>query len=207
MTTPTELANPILPYRNNGITLYPEGSWTARDCWDELLNALNYGYKFELLEGYLFEGSNLFSTYVECLNETKEQAEPDPARYLIAKLLLNSLYGRFGMKPKVATHEVVKTSEVSKLIARIGLENLISQVELGDMTLISYWPKFSRLPKINIAIAATITANARVFMSDFKNLPDNSLYYTDTDSGYYEKPLPGHLIDSKKLGFSNLCLY
>nr|YP_010470523.1 hypothetical protein N4M07_mgp041 [Inonotus hispidus]UVF38011.1 hypothetical protein [Inonotus hispidus] len=114
---------------------------------------------------------------------------------------MNSLTGRFGMKPRVAIHEVINTSDLSSIISKVELENLIDTVELGDKTLNSYWPIFSRLPKINVAIAATKTANARVFMSKFKTLSGYILYYTDTGSTYFNKPLPDNLIDSKKIGF------
>jgi hypothetical protein len=45
-------------------------------------------------------------------------------------------------------------------------------------------------------------------MSQFKNNPNYILYYTDTDSGFFNKPLPQHLVDDKVLGkmkLENIC--
>ena len=53
---------------------------------------------------------------------------------------------------------------------------------------------------INIAIASSITAYARIHMSQFKNLPGYKLYYSDTDSAYYNKPLPDYLVSNTLLG-------
>jgi hypothetical protein len=41
-------------------------------------------------------------------------------------------------------------------------------------------------------------------MSQFKNNPNFNLYYSDTDSIYIDRPLPGHLINSKVLGLMKL---
>jgi hypothetical protein len=47
---------------------------------------------------------------------------------------------------------------------------------------------------INIAIGSAITAGARVHMSQFKNNPLFNLYYSDTDSGVIDSPLPSCLV-------------
>lgn len=46
----------------------------------------------------------------------------------------------------------------------------------------------------SIAIAAAITAGARVFMSYFKNMDGYELYYSDTDSIDINKPLPDEYV-------------
>jgi DNA polymerase elongation subunit (family B) len=53
---------------------------------------------------------------------------------------------------------------------------------------------------VNVAIAAAITAYARIHMSQFKNNPNFILYYSDTDSIYINKPLPSEFISSTELG-------
>jgi DNA polymerase elongation subunit (family B) len=53
---------------------------------------------------------------------------------------------------------------------------------------------------INVAIAAAITAYARIHMTQFKNNTNFNLYYSDTDSIYIDRPLPPEFISSTKLG-------
>jgi hypothetical protein len=54
---------------------------------------------------------------------------------------------------------------------------------------------------INIAIASAVTAYARIHMSQFKNNPNlPNIYYTDTDSAYFDGPIPDKFISNTKLG-------
>ena len=61
VTTPKQILNPLLPFKNNGAgvasstVLYPEGSWIGTYYSEEIKNAIKYGYKFEIISGYLFE--------------------------------------------------------------------------------------------------------------------------------------------------------
>ena len=51
-----------------------------------------------------------------------------------------------------------------------------------------------------MAIGAAVTANARIYMTQFKNNPDLKLYYSDTDSIFTDKPLPDYLVNETRLG-------
>jgi hypothetical protein len=64
---------------------------------EEMKNAIKYGYKIEVLWGYTFNSDIIFKEYVDFLyNLRLEYPKSDPMNF-IAKILLNSLYGRFGM--------------------------------------------------------------------------------------------------------------
>ena len=70
-------------------------------------------------------------------------------------------------------------------------ENFLIQFKNPNLELDNYLDNGSKTHNVNISIAAAVTAYARIFMSNFKknkNLP--SLYYTDTDSAYFDGPLP-----------------
>jgi DNA polymerase elongation subunit (family B) len=59
----------------------------------------------------------------------------------------------------------------------------------------------NEIHNVNIAIASAVTAYARIHMSQFKNnntLP--RLFYTDTDSLYFEGSLPDSFISSTEIG-------
>jgi hypothetical protein len=65
--TPKTMDNPLLPYRDpqTGQALYPLGSWIGTYFSEEIKNCIKFGYKFEILEGYIFQGSSdLFSSYI-----------------------------------------------------------------------------------------------------------------------------------------------
>nr|YP_009690256.1 hypothetical protein PPIT_000140 [Porodaedalea pini]QEG57036.1 hypothetical protein PPIT_000140 [Porodaedalea pini] len=93
---------------------------------------------------------------------------------------------------------------VNSFINKIGFENLVNKLDIGNKTIISYKLQFQHTPKINMAISAAITANARIVMSQFKNNPQYQLFYSDTDSIFIDKPLPDHQVSSKTLGLMKL---
>jgi hypothetical protein len=87
---------------------------------------------------------------------------------------------------------------------------ILDDIVLGDKVLIKHRSEKTDLRtllygnvethNVNIAIASAITAYARIHMSQFKNNPDFKLYYTDTDSAYFDRPLPDYMVDRKTLG-------
>ena len=102
ITSPDYLEHPILQRRiktSEGIrTIAGLGSWEGWICSAELDNAVKYGYTFEILKGYQFETGDLFSEYVNRMYNLRLQYDKGTPMNLIAKLLMNSLYGKFAMK-------------------------------------------------------------------------------------------------------------
>jgi hypothetical protein len=75
IVTPDNLKHPIIQTHiktDNGIrTIAPLGKWEGMIFSQEMYNALNFGYKFEILWGYKFERKNIFKSYVETLYELR----------------------------------------------------------------------------------------------------------------------------------------
>jgi DNA polymerase elongation subunit (family B) len=134
--------------------------------------------------------------------------KPDPLNY-ITKLLLNSLYGRFGMEDSFADFLILDNKSYTKF-EKDPKNNLLNVVPLGDKFLIKHRPldkdintfldNATETHNVSIGIAAAITAYARIHMSQFKNNPNFILYYSDTDSIYIDRPLPDEFISSTILG-------
>ena len=82
------------------------------------------------------------------------------------------------------------------------LASLEERVDFGNLSMCSFHSNSTT--SSNLAIATFVTAYARIHMSSFKNLKGFSLYYSDTDSLFLNKPLPSNVIDDKKLGFLKL---
>jgi hypothetical protein len=53
---------------------------------------------------------------------------------------------------------------------------------------------------VSIGIASTITAHARIYMSQFKNNLEINLYYSDTDSVYTDSELDASFISNTIFG-------
>lgn len=197
------IKHPILPTKIGGTSIYGYGEWEGWYYSDEIKNAEKYGYKFEILGGYIFESKNIFEGYIKDLYEIKENSSKGTAMYLISKLLMNSLYGRFGMNtflPKCEFLEDVEYSQQVELklidpidVECIQFENHVLVITPNKST------QFSELDG-NISVALAITAYSRIRMCEIKN-KCYILYYTDTDSGFLEGELPVESINGKKIGY------
>lgn len=123
ITTPNNLKIPILLTRvtknNQQITMAALGNWKDVIFSEEMFNAmLKFGYKFKVFKGYLFEKDFIFNEYVDSLYEIKCNSNKDDPMYLISKLLLNSLYGKFGMHEEtfITRNAIVSDDELYEMI-------------------------------------------------------------------------------------------
>lgn len=215
ISSPKYLEHPILQRSIKTLdgkrTIAGLGTWEGWFCSTELDNALKFGYQFEILKGYQFETANIFSKFLNRLYNLRLQYPKGDAMNLIAKLLMNSLYGKFGMHDEITRMEIhpnVSQQDKEWISELFDIYNtsIIDHYDLGDfiifirnsITDIYYNEKDDIFhgTEVNVAIASTVTSEARVFMSFLKNNPEFKLYYSETDSGFINKPLPVHLIGS-----------
>jgi hypothetical protein len=133
--------------------------------------------------------------------------------------MLNSLYGRFGLKYEPYIIKYVHSSDIKQyFIDHEVIENLIIDEEYG-IEYIKYTKAPSEILKNvdrerynllksktnldgeyvvrSLPISAMITSYGSIEMNPFLNLADNPCYYTDTDSLFLKNPL-----DEKNVGNS-----
>ena len=211
ITSPDNLEHPILQRRiktSEGIrTVAGLGNWEGWIFSGEMDNAVKFGYTFEIVKGYQFKKGYLFKDYVNKMYELRLQFEKGHPMNLIAKLLMNSLYGKFGMKLESTVIEMFNTSNETEnnlfkdMLEAYG-ETLQDFIQLDDhyltvrKSMLNY--KYNEDDdlyhglEVNIAVASSITAGARMWMSFLKNNPKFNLYYTD--SAIIDKPLPDFMV-------------
>jgi DNA polymerase type B, organellar and viral len=161
------------------------------------------------------DSENLFKIYVEHFYDKKLNAK-DQIEREIAKLSLNSLYGKFGQKEIESRIKVkvLDSSEATKLVTKYHYSYLS---EIGNgLVLMKYSArlneKIRRLYKEEeeeldqnfiskkrgiisaVQISSRISALARVSINKYKNMAGNELYYSDTDSLVLKKKLPTKII-------------
>nr|QWO71395.1 DNA polymerase [Termitomyces sp. K1Ag] len=203
VTAPKSIRIPLLQTRietENGIrTVAPLGTWKGTYFSEEINNAIKYGYKFKIIRGYLFEKQKIFSEFVDYIYKLKVNSKRGTPDYIISKLLLNSLYGRFGMNPEMENH-IITSEKDSLLIINKKIVTNIIDLKNGK-ELISFFDsqdwdqeKAKKSLNISVPIAAAVTAAARIYMAKFKTMKDIELFYTDTDSIDINKPLPSQYV-------------
>lgn len=89
---------------------------------EEVYNALKFGYKIEVLRGYQFERAKIFKEYVHDMFAIKASSHKSDAMYLISKLLLNSLYGRFSLDFNLGKTLLVDHTQFEQLLNDLSLE-------------------------------------------------------------------------------------
>ena len=193
---PTDLNIPLLLIRHKSEKGYrsiaPVGSWNGVYTSIEINRALELGYSFKYNKAVYFQTDNIFKDYVDYYYNLKKNSAKNSPNYTISKLMLNSLYGRFGMNPYLNKHIVVNEGEHLEIMKNFNIVDVYSL--LNGKEIVTYENKNeSQLnennPLVSIAIAAAITAGARVYMSQFKNMNNFTVYYSDTDSIDIDRPL------------------
>ena len=200
----------------------PRGSFSRMIFSEEMKEAIKDGYSIKVKYGYKFErGINLFKNYVDTFYNIKKTTK-DPVEKALSKLLLNSLYGKFGMKDIISNMKILSKKEANKITKNY---NYSIFAELGeDKVLVKYSSKLpepltslikDKKDKLNeipisslsrkrgvpsaVHISAAISAYARMSINKFKNIPGNPCIYSDTDSVVLPKTLPLNII-GKELG-------
>jgi len=204
---PNSMLRPVLPYHFNGKTIYPVGSWKGVYFSEELKAVVKLGYQITLIKGYEFTKVDLFSKYVNTFYELKRTSAGSEKH--IAKYLLNNLYGYFGRKQINIITQNVKNDNLKPILLTRVVKSIIN-INDDYSTVLSYsninYKLLSQLNnelnnnienfhtpiKSNVAIAAAVTAYARIHMIPFKIDP-NTLY-TDTDSIFTTTPIDPSLL-------------
>lgn len=207
VSCPKTIKKPFLPYRDKNETLiFPTGEFVGVYYSEELKYARGLGYTVLPISGYLFERmESPFMDFVSSLFGSRLEARKsgNEAMAYVYKILMNSLYGRFGINPKSTTTEVCDEARYKHLFRNSELircdmlseNNYIVAYHSNTDKGPDYWnpPKNSA-----VQLAAAITASARIYMYPFISRDD--CYYTDTDSVVLGQPLPNEVISSSVLG-------
>jgi hypothetical protein len=138
--SPKDLFVPILQKRfkikNKGFrTIAPLGKWRGVYYSNEIYNAMKWGYKFKIKRGFLFQKKLIFKDYIEFLYEMKKNSSKDSPDYIISKLLMNSLYGRFGMSPNLESHAIISINQFDELVLSSKID-IKESLDLGNGNLI-----------------------------------------------------------------------
>jgi len=103
---------------------------------EEMYNAKKLGYKFEILWGYTFKSDFVFDKFVVDMYKIRLlYPKSDPMNY-IAKILMNSLYGRFVMDDNFISSIILNKGDYDKFEKLDKDNSIIDVIELEDNYLI-----------------------------------------------------------------------
>lgn len=186
---PRDDAFPILPHRGKRL-IFPTGNFRGTWTFPELWKALEHGTKIVKVHRVLRFATSCdpFSAYVDYLYPLKKNASSEIDRYT-AKILLNSLYGKFG--ERVEEVQLLPIDRVPRNKAAICY---------GDYAIVHFGEKFPN--HTNVVWSAYTTAYARIQLTNaLRELHAKGamVLYCDTDSIIYKADSALH-IESNELG-------
>ncbi|KAG5891209.1 hypothetical protein JTB14_036126 [Gonioctena quinquepunctata] len=182
------------------------GTWTV----DEVLKAIDRGY--EVLEKYeiwaydtvQFESSDwpshcqtqaekdrYIDRFLERENITLDFSKviDNPGLRSLAKLILNSFWGKFGQRENQPKTSIVNQSaEFFRMMSNPTIY-VNTVLPVNEDTLIVNWEyreeACDSLPTVNVVIAAFVTAQARLKLYSYLEQLEKRVLYYDTDSVIY----------------------
>jgi hypothetical protein len=173
---------PILPYRFNKRLFFPYGEMGGLWSIYELREALKYGADIKRVDWVL--GSevtfNPFNEFVEALFGIRQAyLVNNPGHANILKLILNSLYGRWGLNPEGGLYRLVDLENEADLSKFRGYTTTSFNGRLFAYGQI----ETARIPDyVNVLFAAQIAAAGRGYLlQELVNQGENVIY-CDTDS-------------------------
>ncbi|WOL17415.1 DNA polymerase-like [Canna indica] len=209
---PKTINKRFLPYRDNktNTLIFPTSEFIGVYYSEELKYARRLGYTVIPISGYLFEKKESpFKDFVLTLYNNRLLAKKTGNESLsfIYKILMNTLYGRFGINPKSTKTIICDNKKYIDLL--MNTDFIYADEICENQFIVAYHTNTESGgdqwdPPKNAAIqlAAAITANARIYMYPFISRED--CYYTDTDSVILGKPLPNDMISTNTLGMFKL---
>lgn len=164
---------PVLPWRLEKL-YFPVGKFEGTFTSMELRRAIEQGAEVSIIEGRMFHAEPLLAGFTEKLFSMKQQAEVEGnhGRRYITKIVMNSLYGKWGQR-----------REQRSFIVDDGREGVFP-LPNG----LAYYMMESRACHIMPHISSAITSRARLIIFDLLQKAKN--WYTDTDSLFTNSVYP-----------------
>jgi hypothetical protein len=203
---------------DDGGTVFPTGTFTVSVPFDEMRAALASGNVSINAVDWIIYGAPLkyspFRSYVEQWYKMKSDAKRDkkPAVELLAKLMLNALYGKFGSVKRTDDRYFNDEAAYRRWAARAAREAGISVAAFEDtLTRTNYDERCTRF-SISVPTAsdeiefsytccmwsAQITSYCRVHL--LAAAKKYNYLYMDTDSGKTTATLPAAMVSDYELG-------
>lgn len=165
--------------------IFPVGEFRQYLHHSEFDYALHSGYIQKIHNIVIYEQADLFTDYVNFFTNMKIQAKESNNKtyYLMAKLFLNSLYGKFAQQYK--WQEKLEDNPNYEFVCDFVMNSNTEKFHSEFIWFGEKWGSFSSglVAHSCPIIAGAITAKARMLLWEYiENVEMENMYYTDTDS-------------------------
>jgi hypothetical protein len=170
----------------------------------EIREAINNNFQFDIIAYDEYSTKKVFETYVNYFyNERKKVKKSNPALGMYYKLLLNSLYGKFGQK-QFDNNEICNNINQIWKIVDGGINRITAIEDIDDkLFMVSYEQKGDNMEYVGnlIRFSSYISAFSRTNLSiAMRSVGFDNVYYCDTDSIFTNGIMPDNLLNNDILG-------
>jgi len=177
---------PVYAYRQGDKLIFPTGQFTTYLTTPSLLYGIKHGHVKKVLHVACYRKGNIFLPFVDYFYHKRLdfRVDKNPAFAYICKLILNSLYGKFGQRSSkvVYTGRNDKAEDRRRLIVEHKTHKTsIHQVFFGRETIVNQGEEeaSNSVP----AISAHVTDHARLYLWKLIEIAGRkNCFYCDTDS-------------------------
>lgn len=180
-----QTSEPVYAYKESSPLLFPIGSFRTVLTSGELLYALDHGHITAIYQAAVYDKAPLFTEFVDRLSGLRLEAiaKGDDFEAWTLKILMNSLYGKFGQRGRhsrtVATTDDLSVRSWDEIDGETGehyrMRQLAGLIE-------QHWTE-GESAMSHPAIAAHVTGYGRLYLWDLiMRAGRGSVVYCDTDS-------------------------
>lgn len=192
--SPMKLKYPLLPVRKGAKLFFPLGRWKGSYTHIELRKAVSLGYTIRkiLKTIYYQEDFKPFQAYIHAIYGMRKEAKAtgDKMLDMVAKLLLNSLYGKWAQRPAEKVYLCKEWKEIKAYKGRKEIYPCWKSFEHEGVKPDYYKViMLGKEPKNYIPIfSAYISSYGRILMHNL--LTEYEGIYMDTDSIITKREIP-----------------
>jgi len=197
---PRDLYHPVLLEKRDGRLVAALDITSGVFTSYELLKALEVGYKVTTIAKSLCShtSSTTFASYVDKFGAMKEMhgktgPQPNPGLCALAKMMLNSLWGKFSQKDDLVESRIYTDEAMWFRTVAAFNSGRYSELEVHEITPSYIFATSTaaagenvHLRTTDVLLAAFVTAQARLRLYAMLSLIGERVIYHDTDSIVYE---------------------
>ena len=180
-----ETDKPIFPYQTKDRLLFPIGRFTTYLAYPELQYAYDNNLIKKVHYGSLYRTAEIFTGFITHFHNIKTKAKKNnkPALTYFAKLMLNSLYGKFGQNTPSLIPLNLKSEKryEAKIIIDFEKNKIFTEKTINYEVYEETAKQISKYSSPIIASEVTSFARLKLWLA-VEKAGINNVFYVDTDS-------------------------
>ncbi len=198
--------SPLYAWKHNGKVFFPTGRFTTFLCTEGIRQAAIRGHLRAVKRAAVYEDGVLFDQYIEEFYKLRQKAKEsgDKVTDRMAKLLMNSLYGKLAQRRPIVVEDKMVSDDgyFRNQVYDMATHAMMITTRLFHRETVTQGDEI--VPNAVVSIPAHITEYGRMLQYEIQEkVGRNSVLYCDTDSVFIPDPGKNPLsypVDQTRIG-------